>query len=67
SSEDHLMPPAVNKSNYKLQKRNASLTGYVEFAGRCHYTCGQEGWEPVADLALSWAMRNARPGVPMAA
>jgi pimeloyl-ACP methyl ester carboxylesterase len=61
SSEDHLMPPAVNKSNYSLQKQNASVTGYVEFAGRCHYTCGQDGWEPVADLALSWAMRYSRP------
>jgi pimeloyl-ACP methyl ester carboxylesterase len=61
SSEDHLMPPAVNKSNYSLQKQNASVTAYVEFAGRCHYTCGQDGWEPVADLALSWAMRYRRP------
>jgi pimeloyl-ACP methyl ester carboxylesterase len=60
SSEDHLMPPAVNKANYDLQKQNASFTGYVEFAGRCHYTCGQDGWEPVADLALAWAMRYAR-------
>jgi len=60
SSEDHLMPPAVNKGNYELQKQNASITAYVEFAGRCHYTCGQDGWEPVADLALSWAIRYRR-------
>jgi pimeloyl-ACP methyl ester carboxylesterase len=60
SSEDHLMPPAVNKANYELQKQNASVTAYVEFVGRCHYTCGQDGWEPVADLALSWAMRYSR-------
>jgi pimeloyl-ACP methyl ester carboxylesterase len=63
SSEDHLMPPAVNKSNYKLQKQNASVTDYVEFAGRSHYTCGQDGWEPLADFALSWAIQHARPEV----
>jgi pimeloyl-ACP methyl ester carboxylesterase len=62
STEDHLMPPAVNKSNYKLQQQNASVTSYAEFAGRCHYTCGQDGWEPIADFALSWALQYAQPG-----
>lgn len=62
-SEDHIMPAAVNKANFKLQKQNESVTEYVEFAGRCHFTCGQDGWEPLADFALSWAMRYARPGI----
>jgi pimeloyl-ACP methyl ester carboxylesterase len=53
--EDHIMPPAVNKSNYHLQLESESVTDYTEFAGRCHYTCGQEGWEPMADYALAWA------------
>jgi pimeloyl-ACP methyl ester carboxylesterase len=54
--DDHIMPPSVNKANYKLQsKAPNSLTDYTEFAGRCHFTCGQEGWEPIADYALSWA------------
>jgi pimeloyl-ACP methyl ester carboxylesterase len=54
-SEDHIMPASVNKANYKLQLKNDSVTNYTEFAGRCHYTCGQDGWEPVADYALAWA------------
>ena len=55
--EDHIMPPAVNKPNFKLQSQApGAVTNYTEFAGRCHYTCGQEGWEPLADYALSWAM-----------
>jgi pimeloyl-ACP methyl ester carboxylesterase len=53
--EDHIMPPAVNKANYHLQLESDSITDYTEFAGRCHYTCGQEGWQPVADYALAWA------------
>jgi pimeloyl-ACP methyl ester carboxylesterase len=53
--EDHIMPPAVNKSNYHLQLESESVTDYTEFAGRCHYTCGQDGWEPIADYDLAWA------------
>jgi pimeloyl-ACP methyl ester carboxylesterase len=53
--EDHIMPPAVNKANYHLQLESDSVTEYTEFAGRCHYTCGQEGWQPLADYALAWA------------
>jgi hypothetical protein len=26
----------------------------VQFAGRSHFICGQEGWEAVADTALDW-------------
>ena len=59
-SEDHIMPASVNKANYKLQSKSPSLTEYTEFAGRCHYTCGQEGWQALADYALSWANLNAR-------
>jgi hypothetical protein len=25
------------------------------FEGRDHFTCGEDGWETVADLALEWA------------
>jgi hypothetical protein len=60
--EDHLMPPSVNKANFKLQsKAPDAVTNYTEFAGRCHFTCGQEGWEPLADYALSWAMHHIEP------
>jgi pimeloyl-ACP methyl ester carboxylesterase len=61
-SEDHIMPASVNKANYKLQSRNASVTDYTEFAGRCHYTCGQDGWEPLADYALAWATHQVQRG-----
>jgi pimeloyl-ACP methyl ester carboxylesterase len=54
-SEDHIMPASVNKANFKLQAQNDSVTEYTEFGGRCHFTCGQEGWQPLADYALSWA------------
>lgn len=58
-SEDHIMPPAVNKSNAKHYKSSPALTDYHEFEGRDHWTCAAPGWEAVADYALDWAMQHA--------
>ncbi len=33
---------------------------YHEFPGRSHWTCGEPGWEQVADYALDWAVEHAR-------
>ncbi len=55
---DHIVPPAVNKSNADKYKSRA-VTDYKEFPGRSHYTVGQDGWEEVADYAIQWALRNA--------
>ncbi|MFP2924971.1 alpha/beta hydrolase [Pyxidicoccus sp. 3LG] len=52
--EDHIMPAALNKSN--ARHYNTGVVAYKEFPGRAHYTLGQEGWEEVADYALSWAL-----------
>jgi pimeloyl-ACP methyl ester carboxylesterase len=60
-SEDHIMPPTVNKANAKHWDRSPALTEYVEFEGRDHWTCGAPGWEAVADHALNWTLAHARP------
>ncbi len=57
--EDNIVPPAVNESNVKHYRHTKAVTDYKEFPGRSHYTVGQDGWEEVADYALSWAMENA--------
>jgi len=57
---DHIMPPAVNKSNAKHYHGSTARTDYHEFAGRDHWTCGAPGWEAVADYALDWALAHAR-------
>jgi len=57
--DDNLMPPAVNESNVKHYRHTKSVTAYMEFPGRAHYTVGQDGWETVADYALEWATANA--------
>jgi len=57
---DHLEPAAVNKSNFRHYQQSPAITEYHEFPGRAHYTIGQDGWEEVADYALTWATQNAR-------
>jgi pimeloyl-ACP methyl ester carboxylesterase len=57
-SEDHLMPPPVQRSNAKHYTSN-TITELKEFEGRSHLLPAQEGWEEVADYALDWAVKHA--------
>ncbi len=54
---DHILPPAVQRENFeKNAKRSRAISAYKLFPGRSHYTCGEQGWETVADFALDWAL-----------
>ena len=69
-SEDHLMPPKIQRSNAKHYK-STSVTEVKEFEGP-HLLPAQDGWEEVADYALTWALENAvswaaKRGVPSSA
>jgi pimeloyl-ACP methyl ester carboxylesterase len=57
-SEDHLMPPKIQRSNAKHYK-SATVTEVKEYEGFAHLLPSQEGWEEVADFALSWAVDHA--------
>ncbi len=55
---DHAVPPAVQRENYeKNAAHSKAITAFKLFEGRSHYTCGEKGWEAVADLALDWALK----------
>jgi pimeloyl-ACP methyl ester carboxylesterase len=58
--EDHIMPASVNRSNVNHYKGKTTVTDYHEFPGRSHFTCGEPGWEQIADDALDWAVEHAR-------
>jgi pimeloyl-ACP methyl ester carboxylesterase len=58
--EDHISPPALNKTILKLQSQSPSVTDSKEYPGRTHFTAGMAGWEEVADYALDWALEHAR-------
>ena len=58
-SEDHLMPPKIQRSNAKHYKSN-TITEIKEYEGYAHLLPAQEGWEQIADDALDWALAHAR-------
>jgi pimeloyl-ACP methyl ester carboxylesterase len=51
---DHLIPAALNKSNYNKYRKSSSPVAYKEFPGRTHFIIGQEAWKEVADYTASW-------------
>ena len=57
-SEDHLMPPAVQRSNARHYKSD-TVTEVKEYEGFAHLLPAQEGWEEIADYALDWAVEHA--------
>ena len=58
-SEDHIMPPSVQRSNAKHYK-SETVTEVVEYEGKSHLLPAQEGWEEIADFVLSWAVNAAQ-------
>jgi pimeloyl-ACP methyl ester carboxylesterase len=57
-SEDHIMPPKVQRSNARHYRSNTT-TEVKEYEGMGHLLPAQPGWEEVADHALAWAVDNA--------
>jgi pimeloyl-ACP methyl ester carboxylesterase len=57
-SEDHLMPPSIQRSNAKHYK-SATVTEVKEYSGFPHLLPSAPGWEEIADYALSWALSHA--------
>ncbi|HUA60048.1 MAG TPA: alpha/beta fold hydrolase [Verrucomicrobiae bacterium] len=57
---DHVSPASVVEANFKLYGKSQAVTEYRNFPGRTHYTLGQDGWEEVADYALTWAETRTR-------
>jgi len=56
-SDDHLMPPSIQRSNAKHYKSD-TVTEVEEFPGP-HLLPAAPGWERVADHALDWALEHA--------
>jgi pimeloyl-ACP methyl ester carboxylesterase len=58
-SDDHLMPPSIQRSNAKHYKAPGLITEVKEYPGP-HLLPAWPGWEQVADDALDWALAHAR-------
>jgi pimeloyl-ACP methyl ester carboxylesterase len=57
-SEDHIMPPEVQRSNAKHYK-SKTVTEIREYDGYAHLLPAQEGWERIADEVLDWALAHS--------
>jgi non-heme chloroperoxidase len=58
---DHTVPWAIANAEYKRQKRNKGVTEIVRVAGRGHSLTIDHGWREVADLALDFVRKYAKP------
>lgn len=56
---DHVVPASANRSNARKYEPASGLVALHEFPGRSHFTVGENGWEEVADYALTWATEHA--------
>jgi hypothetical protein len=56
-TDDNLMPPRIQQSNAKHYKSD-TVTEVKEFPGP-HLLPMADGWEEVADYALTWALEQA--------
>jgi pimeloyl-ACP methyl ester carboxylesterase len=56
--EDHIVPASVNRANFRKYRDSKAITDFAEFPGRSHLTIAQDGWEEVAEHALSWAEKH---------
>ena len=59
-SEDHIMPPSVQRSNAKHYKAEGTITEVKEYDGKAHLLPAQEGWQEIADEVLAWAEEHAK-------
>jgi non-heme chloroperoxidase len=56
---DHTVPAVVTRAAFDIEKRNASVTEYVEMPGRGHSLTFDHGWSEVAQTALNFVQRFA--------
>jgi pimeloyl-ACP methyl ester carboxylesterase len=62
-SEDHIMPPAVQRANAAKYHGAGTVTEHEVLPGRAHLMTAQGGWQEIADRALEWALARSRTAV----
>ena len=55
---DHLTPLAMVRRNAHAYRRSPAAVDLVQFPGRSHGICNQDGWQEVADTAFDWLARQ---------
>jgi pimeloyl-ACP methyl ester carboxylesterase len=52
--KDHVVPPVVNRRNFKAYSKSTARTDFKEFPNRVHWILAQDGWEEVAEHIGGW-------------
>jgi pimeloyl-ACP methyl ester carboxylesterase len=52
--KDHIIPASLNIKNYNAYKHTGSVREFKLFNGRGHFTCGEPGWQEVAEYVDGW-------------
>lgn len=62
---DHVVPPTIVRAIEKKYHSTGSpaIVERKEYAGRTHRLVSQDGWEEIADYALTWAVAHATASV----
>jgi len=58
ATHDNFVPSKLNEKNYELYKHSTATTDYAIFADRSHLIVAQEGWQDVAEYAITWVQRR---------
>jgi len=58
-SDDHLTPLAAVHRNARAYVASGGEVRFRQFANRSHFICNQDGWEEVADAALTFLSEAA--------
>jgi pimeloyl-ACP methyl ester carboxylesterase len=57
--QDHTVPLAVARAEYKLQQHNPAATEFHEFPDRGHSLIIDHGWRDVAEIALAFIAKHS--------
>lgn len=52
--KDRIVPPVINRRNFKAYAKSEARTDFHEFPGRVHWIIAQDGWDEVAQYAATW-------------
>lgn len=66
--EDQIIPYELVEKNAKAYKDEVSIADYRVYPNRCHFICGQTGWEEIAADIHTWLQKHEQyqyhaPGV----
>jgi pimeloyl-ACP methyl ester carboxylesterase len=57
--DDVIVPASLSRKIFRKHQASPCLSEYKEFPGRSHYIIAEQGWQEVADYALTWSLAHA--------